>query len=140
MSRDFDHLEDAFVSATFDSGAPLRSGIQIKIPPAAPLVKAKSREDEFTRSSEEGVVPPQPESLDQGRERLEVRRIDAVVVGAEDERTRHREKVDGWGSRPFPVEATGFEPATPRPPVWCASQAALRPGKSVMLAQGTPFG
>src|SRR5688500_1885302 len=27
------------------------------------------------------------------------------------------------------VGATGFEPATPRPPVWCANQAALRPEK-----------
>ena len=26
------------------------------------------------------------------------------------------------------VGTAGFEPATPRPPVWCASQAALRPG------------
>ena len=25
------------------------------------------------------------------------------------------------------VGMAGFEPATPRPPVWCASQAALRP-------------
>ncbi len=31
------------------------------------------------------------------------------------------------------VGATGFEPATPRPPVWCASQAALRPVKNHML-------
>src|SRR4051794_4025962 len=38
------------------------------------------------------------------------------------------EKVDGWGSRPVPVEATGFEPATPRPPVWCATRLRYASG------------
>ena len=34
--------------------------------------------------------------------------------------------------------ATGFEPATPRPPVWCASQAALRPVQTYMIAHPPP--
>ena len=33
------------------------------------------------------------------------------------------------------VGATGFEPATPRPPVWCASQAALRPEEFRSIAE-----
>src|SRR5690606_20181110 len=57
------------------------------------------------------------------------RRVDAVVVGAEDEWACHREKKgDGWGMPSVPVEATGFEPATPRPPVWCATRLRYASG------------
>jgi hypothetical protein len=34
------------------------------------------------------------------------------------------------------VGATGFEPATPRPPVWCANQAAPRPDQCPRLSGG----
>jgi predicted ATPase with chaperone activity len=54
------------VSATFDSGTPLRSGIQIKIPPAAPLQESMETEplESTSTPEDQGVVPPPPESLE----------------------------------------------------------------------------
>ena len=53
------------MSATFDSGAPLRSGFQINIPPAAAPIEAESTEAAPPKSASEEshVVPPPPESL-----------------------------------------------------------------------------
>jgi hypothetical protein len=36
------------------------------------------------------------------------------------------------------VGAAGFEPATPRPPVWCANQAALRPEPTTVVEVSLP--
>src|SRR4029079_7705461 len=37
---------------------------------------------------------------------------------------------DGGGRSAVLVEATGFEPATPRPPVWCATRLRYASGGS----------
>ena len=53
-------------------------------------------------------------------------------------RKPHESLENSWGS--YDVGATGFEPATPRPPVWCASQAALRPEKKTSITNRMPRG